>query len=120
MPGVGWEPSEDLPEYSEGEEASGEDGADLLLHGKLAVEDDAKVAGMVGGFGVGPTSGGHHLLFQRASLPFPKKSTSILSVLSFRQLLFIQTATSFKHLRNLSLVVVMSLVRERMSWVSCT
>ena len=53
LSGVDWEPPKDLPEHAEGVETIGRDGVDLLLHGQLAVQDDAEVAGLFGGFGEG-------------------------------------------------------------------
>lgn len=48
------------------------------------------------GLGIWPSSSDPHLLFHRVSLHFQKMRTSVLSVLSLRQL-FTQMATSFMH-----------------------
>ena len=61
-----------------------------------------------------PISEGHREVSKGEWL-FPKIRTSVLSVLSWRQLFFIHEAMFLMQLRKLVLVVLVLSVRERMS-----
>lgn len=67
--------------------------------------------------GGGPSSEGPQEACQVEWL-FPKIRTSVLSVFRRRQLFFIQAATFLMKLVKFALVVLVELVRERMSCVS--
>ena len=85
-------------------------------HVKFAVNDDPEVLGMGGGVGVVPSSVGHQVE-SHGEVLFPKIIISVLSVFSFRQLVFIQSAISVMQALNLIRVLGVLSVRERMSCV---